>query len=57
MLVSSMRSEPANTNLMIVDERSPLDFYLKELDSQPFSYYLSVVIRRVNSCQSFPIAD
>jgi hypothetical protein len=37
---------------MIVDERSPLDFYLKELDSQPFPYYFNKTILRV--CENVP---
>ena len=38
------RVKPANTSLMIVDDRSPLDFYFKELDNQPFPYYLTSII-------------
>ena len=33
---------------MIVDERSPLDFFIKELDNQPFPYYFMSVIFRVS---------
>jgi len=29
---------------MIVDEVSPLDSYIKELDNQPFPYYFSRII-------------
>ena len=29
---------------MIVDERSPLDLFIKELDSQPFPYYFTNII-------------
>ena len=40
-----LNAEPANTSLMIVDERSPLDLlFIKELDFQPFPYYFSITI-------------
>jgi hypothetical protein len=44
---------------MIVDERSPLDLFIKELDSQPFPYYLSSIIfkERTVVAPEFPRAS
>jgi len=35
---------------MIVEEVSPLDFFIKELDNQPFPYYFTRTIFRISEC-------